>query len=234
MQANNNIKPTIDNSWGIALEGEFAQPYFKALKQFLIEEKKTKIIFPPGPLIFSAFNHTPFDAVSVVIIGQDPYHGPNQANGLCFSVSDGIKPPPSLVNIFKEIESDLSIPIPNTGNLEPWAKQGVFLLNATLTVQASTPGSHQGKGWETFTDSVIKKLSTEKAGLIFLLWGKFAQAKEALIDTSKHHVLKAAHPSPFSAYNGFMGCKHFSKTNELLAKQGKKTIDWRLIKNEEK
>ena len=231
MELNTKTKENIDKSWGAAMEVEFKMPYFRDLKTYLSAEGKTKIIYPPSKLIFSAFNHTPFDTVSVVIIGQDPYHGPNQANGLCFSVSNGIKPPPSLVNVFKEIENDLSIPVPPTGNLEPWAKQGVFLLNATLTVQAGNPGAHQGKGWETFTDSVIKKLSTEKEGLVFLLWGKFAQAKEILINTSKHYVLKAAHPSPFSAYNGFMGCKHFSKTNELLAKQGKKTIDWRLIKN---
>jgi uracil-DNA glycosylase len=222
------ISPAIDESWKRALQSEFEASYFSDLKQFLTEEKKKNVVYPPGPLIFSAFNHTPVDKVKVVIIGQDPYHGTGQANGLCFSVSPGIKPPPSLVNIFKEINSDLGLPIPQSGNLERWADQGVLLINATLTVRANTAGSHQNKGWEIFTDAVIKYLSEHKKGLVFLLWGRFAQAKEALIDTSKHHVLKAAHPSPFSAYNGFMGCKHFSKTNELLRKEGLKEINWGL------
>lgn len=222
------VNPTIDESWKIALQSQFEAPYFSDLKQFLIEEKKNNVVYPPGPRIFSAFNHCPFDKLKVVIIGQDPYHGAGQANGLCFSVSPGIKPPPSLVNIFKEINSDLGLPIPSNGNLEPWAEQGVLLLNATLTVRANTAGSHQNRGWETFTDAVIKYLSDNKKGLVFLLWGRFAQAKEVLIDTTKHHILKAAHPSPFSAYNGFMGCKHFSKTNELLHKEGLKEINWEI------
>ena len=222
------ISPAIDESWKTALDHEFKANYFRELKHFLTEEKKKHTIFPPGPQLFSAFNRTPVEKVKVVIIGQDPYHGPGQANGLCFSVSPGIKPPPSLVNIFKEINSDLNIPIPNTGNLEPWADQGVLLLNATLTVQASTPGSHQNRGWEKFTDAVIRYLSEHRKGLVFLLWGRFAQAKETLIDSSKHNILKAAHPSPFSAYNGFFGCKHFSKTNEILRKEGLKEIDWSL------
>ncbi len=220
------INPSIDASWGDVLKIEFAQPYFIKLKEFLLEEKKTHTIYPPGKLIFSAFNHTPFYKVNVVIIGQDPYHGKGQANGLCFSVSDGIPMPPSLVNIFKEIESDLGFPIPKSGNLERWADQGVLLLNAMLTVRANEPGSHQGRGWETFTNSVIQHLSNQKQGIVFLLWGKYAQAKEQLIDGSKHHILKAAHPSPFSAYNGFMGCKHFSKANAILSAQSKQEIDW--------
>ena len=220
------VSPAIDKSWKIALQKQFEAAYFSDLKQFLVEEKKKNVVYPPSPLIFSAFNHTPVDKVKVVIIGQDPYHGAGQANGLCFSVSPGIKPPPSLVNIFKEINSDMGLPIPQSGNLEHWADQGVLLLNATLTVRANAAGSHQNKGWEIFTDAVIKYLSEHKKGLVFLLWGRFAQAKEALIDTGKHHILKAAHPSPFSAYSGFFGCKHFSKTNELLRKEGLKEINW--------
>lgn len=220
------VNPSIEEGWKMVLADQFKQTYFQDLKQFLVEEKKKNVVYPPGPLIFSAFNHTHFDKVKVVIIGQDPYHGPGQANGLCFSVSDGIKQPPSLVNIFKEIHNDLGLPFPKSGNLEPWADQGVLLLNATLTVRANQAGSHQGKGWENFTDAVIKTLSDQKSGLVFLLWGRFAQAKEVLIDGSKHHILKAAHPSPFSAYNGFMGCKHFSKTNELLKQQGQEEINW--------
>lgn len=220
------VAPVIEESWRIALQEEFSKPYFLLLKDFLLEERKKHIVYPPGKLIFSAFNHTPFNNVKVVILGQDPYHGKGQANGLCFSVSDGITMPPSLVNIFKEIQNDLGYPLPKSGNLERWADQGVLLLNAILTVRANEAGSHQGKGWETFTDSVIHHLSHEKQGIVFLLWGKYAQAKEQLIDGSKHHILKAAHPSPFSAYNGFFGCRHFSKTNELLLMQGKKEIDW--------
>jgi uracil-DNA glycosylase len=222
------VSPTMEESWKTALEKEFQQGYFRDLKQFLLEEKKNNAVYPPGPLIFSAFNHTPLNKVKVVIIGQDPYHGAGQANGLCFSVSQGIKPPPSLVNIFKEINNDLGIPIPKSGNLESWADQGVLLLNATLTVRANQAGAHQNKGWELFTDSVIKTLSDQKKGLVFLLWGRYAQAKEALIDSSKHHILKAAHPSPFSAYNGFFGCKHFSKANKLLKQQGLKEINWEI------
>lgn len=223
-----SINPTIDNSWKEVLAVEFATPYFQELKQFLLQEKQQYVVYPPGPQIFAAFNRTTFDSVSVVIIGQDPYHGVGQANGLCFSVSDGIRQPPSLVNIFKEINQDLGIAMPKSGNLEPWADQGVLLLNATLTVRANLAGSHQNKGWELFTDAVIKSISEKKSGVVFLLWGKFAQAKEILIDTSKHHVLKAAHPSPFSAYNGFFGCKHFSKTNTILKKTGKEPINWAL------
>jgi len=221
-----SLTPAIEESWKIALQEEFNKPYFLQLKNFLMEERKQHIVYPPGKLIFSAFNHTPLNNVKVVIIGQDPYHGKGQANGLCFSVSDGILMPPSLVNIFKEIRNDLGYPIPNSGNLERWADQGVLLLNAMLTVRANEAGSHQGKGWETFTNSVIQHLSNEKQGVIFLLLGKYAQAKEALIDVAKHTILKAAHPSPFSAYNGFFGCKHFSKTNALLLAQGKEEIDW--------
>lgn len=220
------VNPVIDESWKHVLADEFAKPYFVQLKQFLVEERKKYVVYPPGKLIFSAFNHTHFDNVKVVILGQDPYHGPGQANGLCFSVSDGVSMPPSLVNIFKEIQNDLGYPIPTSGNLERWADQGVLLLNAMLTVRANEPGSHQGKGWETFTDGVIQRISKEKEGVVFLLWGKYAQAKEKLIDGSKHHILKAAHPSPFSAYNGFMGCKHFSKANEILRMHGWKEIDW--------
>lgn len=221
-----SVAPVIEESWKAALQEEFNKPYFLLLKDFLVEERKNHIVYPPGKLIFSAFNHAPFDSVKVVILGQDPYHGKGQANGLCFSVSDGIGMPPSLVNIFKEIQNDLEYPLPTSGNLERWADQGVLLLNAMLTVRANEAGSHQGRGWEQFTNSVIQHLSREKEGIVFLLWGKYAQAKEELIDSSKHHILKAAHPSPFSAYNGFFGCKHFSKANAFLSEQGKKEIDW--------
>jgi len=221
------VEPQIEESWKIMMAEEFQKPYFSALKNFILEEKnKRQVIYPPGRQIFSAFNHTPFDKVKVVIVGQDPYHGKGQANGLCFSVSPGIHPPPSLVNIFKELNSDLGIPIPSHGNLEKWADNGVLLLNASLTVRANQPNSHAGKGWENFTDSVIMKLSEEREGLIFLLWGKYAQAKEILIDKTKHHILKAPHPSPYSASYGFFGCKHFSKANEILKQQGKEPVDW--------
>jgi len=222
------IDPKIDESWKNVLIDEFNMPYFITLKQFLVDEKKQYTIYPPGHRIFAAFDITPFDSVKVVILGQDPYHGKGQAHGLCFSVPPGITPPPSLINIFKEIRDDLGIAVPDHGNLQAWAEQGVLLLNATLTVRANQPGSHQNKGWEMFTDSVIRKLSEEKEGLVFLLWGKFAQAKEYLIDTSKHYILKAAHPSPYSANAGFFGCRHFSKTNEILKIQGKKEINWSL------
>ena len=222
------INPIIDESWKAVLGEEFKSEYFKLLKEFLIIERKKHIIYPPASRIFASFNYTPFDKVKVVIIGQDPYHGAGQANGLCFSVSDGVPQPPSLQNIFKELQSDLGIPIPSSGNLESWAKQGVLLLNATLTVRANQPGSHQKQGWEEFTDAAIRALSEKRKGLVFLLWGKFAQAKETLIDTSKHHVLKAPHPSPFSVHSGFFGCKHFSKANELLKKEGLEPIDWQL------
>jgi len=222
------VNPQIEESWKEVLASEFANSYFMELKEFLTEEKAKYTVYPPGSKIFNAFQLTPFNQVKVVILGQDPYHGPGQAHGLCFSVPQGIVPPPSLVNIFKEIEKDLGIPIPSGGNLEKWARQGVLLLNATLTVRANQPGSHQKRGWETFTHAVISKLSERRVGIIFLLWGKFAQEKESLIDTNKHYILKAAHPSPFSAYNGFFGCRHFSKTNEILRKHGLQEIDWNL------
>lgn len=220
----------LESSWLELLKPEFDKPYFKALKLFLQKEKQEQLIYPPGSLIFNAFNLTPLPKVKVVIIGQDPYHGKNQAHGLCFSVQSGIKPPPSLVNIFKEIRDDLGIPMSTTnGNLEKWAKQGVLLLNATLTVRASQAGSHQGKGWEQFTDEVIKQIAKNTEGTIFLLWGRFAQNKAVLIEGNSHHIVKAAHPSPFSAYNGFMGCKHFSQVNKVLKNRGDAEIDWQII-----
>ncbi len=222
------IDPSIHPGWKTVLSDQFEAPYFMELKNFLISEKQKHLVYPPGNLIFNAFDQTPFDEVKVVVIGQDPYHGPGQAHGLCFSVPDGVKPPPSLVNIFKEINSDLGISVPEHGNLEAWAKQGVLLINATLTVRANMAGSHQGKGWEIFTDAVIKAISDKKEGVVFLLWGKYAQAKSPLIDAHKHLILKSAHPSPFSAYAGFMGCGHFSKTNNYLKSIGKKEIDWKL------
>ena len=224
------VNPQIEESWKEVLASEFDKSYFMELKEFLTEEKAKYTVYPPGSKIFNAFQLTPFNQVKVVILGQDPYHGPGQAHGLCFSVPQGIVPPPSLVNIFKEIEKDLGIPIPGGGNLEKWAQQGVLLLNATLTVRANQPGSHQKRGWENFTHAVISKLSEKRVGLIFLLWGKFAQEKESLIDTNRHYILKAAHPSPFSAYNGFFGCRHFSKTNEILRKHGLEEINWDLNK----
>jgi uracil-DNA glycosylase len=220
--------PKIEESWREALQEEFAAPYFSALKAFITEEKKTAPVYPPGAQIFAAFDHTPLTAVKVVILGQDPYHGKGQANGLCFSVNDGVKMPPSLVNIFKELEDDMGIPFPVSGNLEKWADQGVFLLNATLTVSDGNAGSHQGQGWETFTDQVIRTISDLRAGVVFLLWGKFAQDKKSLIDQEKHFILEAPHPSPFSANRGFFGCKHFSKTNKFLEENGLGGIDWRL------
>ncbi len=223
------ITPKIEPSWLEALKDEFEKPYFAEIKQYLLQEKQAgKTVYPPGSLIFNAFNLTPFDKVKVVILGQDPYHGHGQAHGLSFSVPKGVAQPPSLVNIFKEIKDDLGIAPPNHGNLEHWAKQGVLLLNAFLTVRANEPASHSKIGWEHFTNAVIQKLSEEKDGLIFLLWGKFAQNKETLIDDFKHHILKAAHPSPFSVHNGFYGCKHFSKTNQILENKGLEPIDWNL------
>jgi len=222
------IDPKIDESWKDILKDEFAKPYFSDLKHFLTKEKEQFTVYPPGTLIFNAFNKTSFEKVKVVILGQDPYHGPGQAHGLCFSVPRGIPPPPSLQNIFKEIQADLGIPIPSHGNLETWATQGVLLLNATLTVRANQPLSHQNKGWENFTNAVIQKLSADKEGLVFLLWGRHAGAKEEFIDGSRHHVLKAAHPSPFSAANGFFGCRHFSRTNEILKQQSLPPINWKL------
>lgn len=219
----------IEESWKKELKDEFSKEYFTGIVDFLKAEKALKkTIYPPGPQIFNAFAQTPFSKVKVVILGQDPYHGPGQAMGLSFSVPDGVPQPPSLQNIFKELHSDIGMPIPKTGNLTPWAKQGVLLLNASLTVRANEANSHSKIGWTVFTDAVIQKISDEKSGVVFLLWGRFAQEKQALIDTSKHFILKAAHPSPLSAHNGFFGCKHFSKTNEILAKEGKEPIDWML------
>ena len=223
-----SIHPKIEEGWKKMLWDEFQSPYFSELKEFLVQETSSKKIYPPGKLIFNAFQHTPFKHVKVVILGQDPYHGAGQAHGLCFSVPAGIKPPPSLVNIFKELQSDLGIALPAHGNLESWADQGVLLLNATLTVRAGEAGSHQNRGWETFTDAVIRKISAHKDKVVFLLWGRYAQAKEALVDGDKHLVLKAAHPSPFSAHNGFFGCRHFSKTNAYLAQKGIGPINWAL------
>ncbi len=221
------IQPKIEESWKLALKAEFNAQYFSELKNFLQNERNTgQIIYPPGANIFSAFEKTPFDKVKVVILGQDPYHGPGQAHGLSFSVPEKQTTPRSLQNIFKELKSDLNIPIPKTGNLEKWARQGVLLLNATLTVRANQPGSHQNKGWENFTDSVIRLLSKDRKGIVFILWGKYAQAKQPLIDTTKHYILAGPHPSPFSADRGFFGCKHFSKTNDFLLKEGLTPIDW--------
>lgn len=222
------INPNIEDSWKQELNNEFNADYFLELKSFLIDEKKKYTIFPPGSEIFAAFNYTSFSNVRVVILGQDPYHGPKQANGLCFSVKDGIRKPPSLQNIFKELYNDLSYHIPESGNLEKWAKQGVLLLNATLTVRASQAGSHQNKGWENFTDAVISNLSAKKEKLVFILWGKYAQNKESMIDTDKHFVIKSAHPSPFSANRGFLGSKPFSKTNEYLRQTNQAEINWQL------
>lgn len=216
----------IDPTWKQHLSIEFTSPYFKELSDFVKKEYQEHTIYPPPKQIFHAFDACPFDAVKVVILGQDPYHGPGQANGLCFAVPEKVPVPPSLQNIFKEIESDLGHPIEKTGDLDRWATQGVLLLNATLTVRASLAGSHQGKGWERFTDAAIKQLSDEREHLVFLLWGRYAQEKGKVIDTDKHLVLKAPHPSPLSAYAGFFGCKHFSKTNEYLKKIGKTPIAW--------
>lgn len=222
------VNPRIESSWKDALRDEFNAPYFSNLKKFLLSEKDKYTIYPPGSLIFNAFNHTPLNRVRVVILGQDPYHGKGQAHGLCFSVPHGIKPPPSLINIFKELKSDLGLPFPKHGNLEKWADQGVLLLNATLTVRANQAGSHQDRGWERFTNAVIRKISQRREGVVFLLWGRYAQIKKILIDRQRHHILTAAHPSPFSAQNGFFGCKHFSRTNALLTHNGSAPIDWRL------
>jgi uracil-DNA glycosylase len=219
----------IEASWKEVLSNVFKSSYFLQTAAHIKTELATGAkIFPAGNNIFNAFNQTTFENVKVVILGQDPYHGSGQAMGLSFSVPKGVKPPPSLVNIFKELKSDIGLPIPTNGDLTPWAKQGVLLLNAVLTVREDEPASHAKIGWMHFTDAVIKKLSDEKKGIVFLLWGKFAEQKQILIDETKHFVLKAAHPSPFSADKGFFGCKHFSKTNELLAKQGLQVIDWHI------
>ncbi len=222
------IDPLIEESWKAVLSPVFDQPYFGALKEFLVGEKKRFRVFPPGALIFNAFNHTPFEQVKVVIIGQDPYHSYGQAHGLCFSVPEGIPLPPSLINIFKEIKADLGIFPQANGNLTRWADQGVLLLNATLTVRENQAGSHQGKGWEQFTDAAIRAISEKREGVIFLLWGNFAIAKRELIDVSKHFILTAPHPSPLSASRGFFGCRHFSQVNALLKQMGKEEIDWSL------
>jgi uracil-DNA glycosylase len=216
----------IEKSWKEALQAEFDKSYFAALVDFVKREYATKKIFPPAPLIFNAFDQCPLSEVKVVILGQDPYHGPGQAHGLCFSVNDGVDFPPSLVNIFKEINRDLQIPFPLSGNLTRWAKQGVLLLNATLTVEAHQAGSHQGKGWETFTDAVIRVLSEKRENLVFMLWGSYAQQKGVLINHSKHLVLRSVHPSPLSAYRGFLGCGHFSEANEFLISKEKTPIQW--------
>lgn len=217
---------TLHPSWKIKLEQEFEKPYFHELIHFVKSAYRSGAVYPSGKLIFNAFDMCPFDDVRVVILGQDPYHGPCQAHGLCFSVPDGVPHPPSLMNIFKEIKQDLNIPVPPSGNLERWAKQGVLLLNATLTVQAHQAGSHQGKGWETFTDAAIQELATHQDHLVFMLWGSYAQKKGGFIDSRKHLVLKAPHPSPLSAHRGFLGCRHFSMANEYLLKNGRMPINW--------
>ena len=219
----------LPEGWLSKIGEEFDKPYMQQLRAFLVEEKaQGKKVFPPGSQWFEAFNQTDFDQVKVVILGQDPYHGPNQAHGLCFSVLPGIKTPPSLVNIYKELAQDIGFQIPNHGNLEAWAKQGVLLLNATLTVEAHQAGSHQNKGWEEFTDRAITVLNEQREELVFLLWGSYAQKKGAFIDQNKHLVLKAPHPSPLSAHRGFLGCGHFSKTNEYLQAKGKDPVNWQL------
>jgi len=218
----------IDESWKAALADEFAKPYFEQITSFIREEIRAgKTIYPPGQLIFNAFNTTPFDDVRVVILGQDPYHKPGEAMGLCFSVPKGVRIPPSLKNIYQELNQDIGMDIPDHGDLTPWAQQGVFLLNAMLTVERSRAGAHKDIGWQTFTDAVISKLSEEKDGLIFMLWGNFARSKKTLIDEMKHYVLEAVHPSPL-ARGGFNGCKHFSRANAILQKQGQPPIDWLL------
>ncbi len=226
----------IEESWKDLLKDEFSKTYFLQIASHLKTEKATNAtVYPPGSLIFNAFEKTPFTDLKVVIIGQDPYHGPGQAHGLSFSVPDGMACPPSLQNIFKELNKDIGLPIPKAGNLTPWAEQGVLLLNASLTVRANEPASHAKIGWTQFTDAVIRKISDEKTGVVFLLWGRFAQEKQGLIDETKHHVLKAAHPSPFSVEKGFYGCKHFSRTNELLMRDGFDPIDWSIdqVENED-
>lgn len=216
----------IESSWKAKLQEEFDKPYFRILTDFVRQEYSSGVVYPPARLIFNAFDLCPFDSVKVVIIGQDPYHGPGQAHGLCFSVNDGVQFPPSLNNIFKEIHEDLGKPIPTTGNLTRWERQGVLLLNATLTVRQHQAGSHQGKGWETFTDAVIRKLNDERENLVFILWGSYAQKKGAVIDRSRHLVLQSVHPSPLSAYAGFFGNHHFSQANRWLSDHGMTEIDW--------
>ena len=216
-------------TWTDLLASEKEKPYFKAIMDFLKQESaKGAVIYPPKSDMFNALKLTPFEDVKIVIIGQDPYHGPNQAHGLCFSVKRGVSPPPSLINIYKELHNDIGFKIPSHGNLEKWTHEGVLLLNATLTVQAHNPQSHAKIGWQIFTDKIIEALNQHPKGIVYLLWGAYAQSKEALIDTSKHRVLKAAHPSPLSAYRGFLGCHHFSKANELLISLGRTPVDWTL------
>ena len=222
-------KPVIEEGWYEALKDEFASPYFAGIKTFLIEEKRQHVVYPPSPLIFNAFNRTPFDKVKVVILGQDPYHGIGQAHGLAFSVPDGIQPPPSLRNIFKELNTDIGMPIPKNGNLERWADEGVLLLNASLTVRANVAASHANIGWQRFTDAAIRALSDKKNHLVFLLWGNYAIAKESLIDHNKHLILKTVHPSPLSANRGFFGCRHFSQTNQYLINNNIAPINWSII-----
>lgn len=216
----------IEESWKEALKEEFNKGYFAQLTEFVREEYKQRVIFPPAKDIFNAFDHCPFDKVKVVILGQDPYHEPGQAHGLCFSVKEGTPPPPSLVNIYKEIESDLGIPAPKGGDLTRWADQGILLLNATLTVRAHQAGSHQNRGWETFTDAVIHRLAEQRQHIVYILWGSYAQRKGAFINTQANLVLKSPHPSPLSSYRGFFGCKHFSKTNDYLIATGQAPIAW--------
>jgi len=225
----------LEESWKVVLEGEFEKDYMKKLRSFLqSEQKQQKIIYPVNSLIFNAFEHTSFDKVKVVILGQDPYHGANQAHGLSFSVQKGMQIPPSLQNIFKELQAEYNdFQIPKHGDLSSWADQGVLLLNATLTVEASKPGSHQNQGWEIFTDRTIQIISEKRNRIVFLLWGKYAQAKAGLIDHNKHLILTAAHPSPFSAYNGFFGCNHFILANEYLERNGEKGVDWGKLENEQ-
>ena len=224
---NNQREIRLDPSWKSRLESDFAQPYMISLRQFLLDRKGSgAVIYPPGDLIFNALNSTPFEQVRVVILGQDPYHGPGQAHGLCFSVLPGVRTPPSLANIYREIQSDLGIAQPTHGNLQSWADQGVLLLNAVLTVESGQAGSHQGKGWEVFTDAVVQALTDGREGLVFMLWGSYAQKKGAVIDRRKHLVLKAPHPSPLSAHRGFLGCKHFSQANDYLQQNQQKPIDW--------
>ena len=223
-----SINPQIEESWKKVLAGEFQQEYFRELKNFLVEERRQYRVYPPGSKIFAAFDFTPFTSVKVVLLGQDPYHGHGQAQGLCFSVPRGIPKPPSLVNIFKELHDDLGLAIPPHGNLEEWARQGVLLLNATFTVRANQAGSHQHKGWEQFTDAAIRALAEQRENLVFMLWGNYAQAKAALVDGHKHCILKAPHPSPFSANQGFFGCRHFSRANDFLVRAGKEPVDWQI------
>jgi len=221
-------QPDIGPGWFAPLAAEFGADYFAALKVFLVQQRAMHTVFPKARDIFAAFHRTPFEQVRVVLLGQDPYHGPGQAHGLCFSVPEGTVPPPSLRNMFTELERDLGLPRPAHGNLGAWAAQGVLLLNATLTVRSGEAGSHQGQGWEHFTDAAIRAVSAHHSGVIFLLWGNYAQRKAELIDTDKHYILKAPHPSPLSAHRGFIGCGHFSHVNTLLAAQGKAAIDWSL------